>query len=90
VLDKYDLPDLVASLAPRQVWLVNLRSAPGTPVLLREARTEYEYAGATYAAVNANDKLKFGLRREADGIEALLPATAPAAHPGRAPGRNPR
>jgi cephalosporin-C deacetylase-like acetyl esterase len=73
VLGKYDLPDLVASLAPRPVWLVNMRSPLGNQVFLREARSEYEYAQAGYAAVGAAGALRLGLRREGESIGAAYP-----------------
>ncbi len=74
VLGHYDLPDLVASLAPRPVTLMSLRSPLGTPVFKREVRSEYGYAEDAYAAIGARDKLTIGLRREAEGIAPFLPA----------------
>jgi cephalosporin-C deacetylase-like acetyl esterase len=74
VLGKYDLPDLVASLAPRPVWLLNMRSPLGNQVRLREARSEYEYAQAAYAAVGAGSELTLGLRREDESIAAACTA----------------
>ena len=53
VLGHYDLPDLVAALAPRPVTLVSLRSPLGTPVFKREIRTEYKYAEGAYTAAGA-------------------------------------
>jgi cephalosporin-C deacetylase-like acetyl esterase len=73
VLGHYDLPDLVASLAPRPVWLVNLRSPTGTQVFLREARAEYAYAEAAYIAAGARDKLTLGLRREGESLTEAYP-----------------
>jgi cephalosporin-C deacetylase-like acetyl esterase len=74
VLGKYDLPDLVASLAPRPVWLVNLRSAAGSPVFLRETKSEFKYTEAAYAAAGAQDKLTLGLRREGESMAAAYQA----------------
>lgn len=74
VLGKYDFPDLVAALAPRPVWLVNLRSPLGTQVFLRDARSEYRYAQAAFAAVGAAGQLRQGLRREAESVAAAYPA----------------
>jgi len=73
VLGKYDLPDLVASLAPRPVALVNLRSPLGNTVLLSEAQSEYRYAQAGYAALGAADRFRCGLRRENESIAAAFP-----------------
>ena len=73
VLGRYDLPDLVASLAPRPVWLVNLRSPVGTPVFLRDTRDEYRYAETAYAACGAGGRLKLGLRREEESVADAYP-----------------
>ncbi len=74
VLGKYDLPDLVASLAPRPVWLINLRSPLQNQVFLREATSEYAYAEAAYAAIGARSKLILGLRREGEPLTTAYPA----------------
>lgn len=73
VLGKYDLPDLVASLAPRPVELVNMRSPLGNEVFLREVQSEYGYAQAGYAALGAAGRLRLGLRREGERIAAAYP-----------------
>ena len=74
VLAIYDLPDLVASLAPRPVQLVNMRSPLGNKVLLREVQSEYQYAQAGYAALGTASRLRLGLRREGESIAAAYPA----------------
>jgi hypothetical protein len=74
VLGKYDLPDLVAALAPRPVWLVNLRSPLGDRVFLRDASNEYVYGAAGYAAVGAAGQFRLGLRREKETIASAYPA----------------
>ncbi len=74
VLAIYDLPDLVASLAPRPVQLVNMRSPLGNHVLLREVQSEYRYAQAGYAALGTASRLRLGLRREGESIAAAYPA----------------
>ena len=74
VLGKYDLPDLVAALAPRPVWLLNLRSPIGNTVFLRDARHEYAYAASAYAAVGAAEQFRLGLRREGEDIASAYPA----------------
>jgi dienelactone hydrolase len=73
VLGKYDLPDLVASLAPRPVTLVNLRSPLGNIVPLRQVQGEYEYARAAYTALGAASRLRLGLRREDEALVAVCP-----------------
>ncbi len=73
VLGIYDLPDLVASLAPRPVQLVNMRSPLGNKVFLREMQREYSYAQAGYAALGRAGQLTLGLRREGESIAAAYP-----------------
>jgi dienelactone hydrolase len=73
VLGRYDLPELVASLAPRPVSLVNLRSPLGSQVFLRDARKEYAYAAACYAAIGAEEQFRVGLRREEENIADAYP-----------------
>jgi Acetyl xylan esterase (AXE1) len=75
VLRKYDLPDLVASLAPRPVWLSNLRSPLGNQVLLRDARREYAYAEAAYLALGAENHFRLALRREGESIAVAYAAS---------------
>jgi cephalosporin-C deacetylase-like acetyl esterase len=41
VLRSYDLPDIAAALAPRQVWIVNGVNALGQPVKLTELKKQY-------------------------------------------------
>jgi cephalosporin-C deacetylase-like acetyl esterase len=46
VLKTYDLPELVASIAPRQVLIADAVDPLGLPLTLGEARKEYERSGA--------------------------------------------
>ncbi|MCC6342470.1 MAG: acetylxylan esterase [Bryobacterales bacterium] len=73
VLGRYDLPDLAAAIAPRALSITNARSAMGMPVFLREARAEYEYAGAAYGAVGKPEQFRVGLRREDEEIADAFP-----------------
>jgi dienelactone hydrolase len=45
VLKSYDLPDLIAALAPRQVVIADAVDPVGLPLTLAEARTQYQRAG---------------------------------------------
>jgi hypothetical protein len=73
VLGTYDLPDLVASLAPRSVQLVNLRSPAGNIVFLHEVQSEYTYAVKSYTALGFEGQLKIGRRREGESISTAYP-----------------
>lgn len=53
VLGKYDLPDMVAALAPRPVWIMDPTPPVGEPLPPREARKVYAYAAEAYAAAGA-------------------------------------
>ena len=73
VLGTYDLPDLVASLAPRPVQLVNMRSPVGNVLFLREVQSEYAYTHAAYSAIGSAGRLRLGRRREGESIAAAYP-----------------
>lgn len=63
VLGHYDFPDLVAAVAPRPVWLSNLKSPLGNTVAEAEARREYRYAQDAYGTLGAAGRLVFARRR---------------------------
>ncbi|MFB3923352.1 MAG: acetylxylan esterase [Terriglobia bacterium] len=73
VLGVYDLTDLVASLAPRPVKLVNMRSPLGNLALLRETQNEYAYAQGSYAALGFAERFKLGRRREGENVANTYP-----------------
>ncbi len=50
VLRSYDLPDVVAALAPRQVWIVNGVNALGQQMKLTELKKQYASASALQVA----------------------------------------
>jgi cephalosporin-C deacetylase-like acetyl esterase len=50
VLRSYDLPDVVAALAPRQVWIVNGVNALGQRMKLTELKKQYAAAAALQIA----------------------------------------
>ena len=58
----YDFPDLVASLAPRSVWIVNAVDPLGQPVGLGEVRKQY--AGSAQAFEMAKAALDIAQRRD--------------------------
>ena len=57
VLKAYDLPDLVAAMAPRPVWLVDAVDPMGHEVRLEDARKEYARALEAFRAMNAEPAL---------------------------------
>jgi hypothetical protein len=73
VLGQYDLPDVAAALAPRPLWLTNLRSPVGTLLPRRDAVAAYDYAQSAYQAAGKPENLRIGLRREGEPLQAAYP-----------------
>lgn len=79
VLGSYDLPDLVAALAPRPVSLIDLRTPAGSVAPLPAVRSAYQFGVEAYHAAGADTALRFGLRREGEALEQTYPElTAPS------------
>lgn len=57
VLKAYDLPDLVAALAPRPVWLVDAVDPLGKPVPLEETRKQYSSSIEAFKVARAETAL---------------------------------
>ncbi|HEV2383409.1 MAG TPA: alpha/beta hydrolase family protein [Terriglobia bacterium] len=57
VLKAYDLPDLVAALAPRPVWLVDAVDPLGMPVPLEETRKQYSSSIEAFKVARAETAL---------------------------------
>ncbi len=72
ILVKYDLPDLVAAIAPRPVTLANFRLPAGASAPLTEVRKEYAYAESAYRA-RRSAGLVFRIRREDEPIPDAYP-----------------
>ena len=70
VLRFYDLPDLVAALAPREVWMVNPVDAVGKVVQSRQAESNYTFAQQAFSLTGQPDRLHFRNR----GTETILRA----------------
>jgi hypothetical protein len=68
VLGQYDLPDLVASLAPRPVTLLNLRSPTGASLLEKDRLAEYRSAIEAYTATGKPQALAIRVRREQEPL----------------------
>ncbi len=70
VLRFYDLPDLVAALAPREVWMVNPVDAVGQVVRSRQAESNYAFAQQAFRLTGQPNRLHFRNR----GTETILQA----------------
>ncbi|MEO7145286.1 MAG: acetylxylan esterase [Bryobacteraceae bacterium] len=73
VLGKYDFPDLVAALAPRQVALVDVRTPMGHTAELKDVQDTYAYARQAYNALGSGSHLRILLRREDEPLAAVYP-----------------
>jgi len=70
VLRFYDLPDLVAALAPREVWMVNSVDAVGHAVRSQQAESTYAFAKQAYRLTGQPNRLHFRDR----GAQTILQA----------------
>jgi cephalosporin-C deacetylase-like acetyl esterase len=66
----YDLPDLVAALAPREVWMVNPVDAMGRFVQTRQGESNYSFAQQAFRITGQPNHLHFKNR----GNETILQA----------------
>jgi dienelactone hydrolase len=73
VLHHYDLPDLVAAVAPRPVTLANLRWPAGAAATLRDSAREYAYAESAYRTRKAAEQMQLRIRRENESLSAAYP-----------------
>ncbi|MSO24229.1 MAG: hypothetical protein EXQ58_13510 [Acidobacteria bacterium] len=70
VLRFYDLPDLVAALAPREVWMVNPVDSVGQVVRSRQTESNYAFAQQAFRLAGQPNRLHFRNR----GTETILQA----------------
>ena len=67
VLKSFDLPDLVAALAPRAVWLVDTNDPLGQVLPTNQARKEYRSASEAYLHAGAPRAIHTRNRRPGEG-----------------------
>jgi pimeloyl-ACP methyl ester carboxylesterase len=70
-LRSYDLPELVAALAPRQVWVVNGVDALGHQVGIGEVRKQYARSLEAFRASGLEASLRIAERRTDEGVAAI-------------------
>jgi hypothetical protein len=70
-LRRYDLPDLVAALAPRPVWIANSVDALGHRVKMTDAGKRYEDAATAFRLAGAGNSLRIVERRSGDRAAAF-------------------
>ncbi len=72
VLKAYDLPDLVAALAPRAVWIMNAHDPMGKRAGTAELRKTYERALEAFKAVGAADSIRFAVTRPEEKLGSVF------------------
>jgi len=70
VLKAYDLPDLVAALAPRPTWIVDARDPLGYRVGIAKVRGQYAGAVEAFKSVGAQDALHIEVTEPKDEFSA--------------------
>ncbi|HEY2933427.1 MAG TPA: acetylxylan esterase [Acidobacteriota bacterium] len=73
VLQYYDLPDLAASLAGRQVWIINATDPLGNVLPVKNVASEYSRAQEAFRAAGAGDTLYLRVRKPGEGVEKAYP-----------------
>ena len=58
ILKDFDLPDVAAAIAPRELWIVRPRMPSGAKEWLATARAEYAPVLAAYARAGANESFR--------------------------------
>lgn len=68
VLRSFDLPDLVAALAPRQVWIVNAVNALGQQIRTAETSKLYDDSFAAFRVAKADNALLITERNKHESV----------------------
>lgn len=68
VLRSFDLPDLVAALAPRQVWIVNAVNALGQQIRTAETNKLYDDSFAAFRVAKADNALLITERNKSESV----------------------
>lgn len=72
-LTAYDLPDLAATLAPRKLTILNTINPRRNPMILREAKVQYQNAEKAFAAAGAAQSLVIAERKPGHPLTKWLP-----------------
>jgi dienelactone hydrolase len=73
VLRAYDLDDLAAAFAPRDLWIVNSMDPLNRRVALEEVHKQYARARQAFATVGAADRLRVGEHRPQQTLSSVYP-----------------
>ena len=69
VLKVYDLPDLVAALAPRPVWIVNATDPVGKRINIGELQKQYARPLEAFKALGAESAIRMAWRNPEEGLQ---------------------
>jgi len=72
ILRELDLPDLVASLAPRPCWLLNSTGPRGEALSMSAIEDRYKTARDSYARLGAGDQLRFLVQPDLELTNSLV------------------
>ncbi len=71
LLRRFDLPDLVAALAPRSCWLVNSVGPDGETMLEQNVKNRYQNATENYSKLASSERLRFLVRPDQEKAKTL-------------------
>ncbi len=71
ILRQFDIPELVASLAPRPCWLLNGKGAEGETLPASLLRKNYEAALRTFSTVAGGKRLQFLVQPDEERLHAI-------------------
>jgi cephalosporin-C deacetylase-like acetyl esterase len=71
ILCEFDLPDLIATLAPRPIWFLNVVGAENEVLAESDVRIRFEAAISSYSNFEASDKLRIYVEPEKKRMEIL-------------------
>jgi hypothetical protein len=70
-LKSFDLPDMVSSLAPRSVWIVNAVNGLGHPMPIDQIHRPYARAERAFEAAGAGQQMHITERRPGDAVAGV-------------------
>ncbi len=71
VLKAYDLPDLVAALAPRPVWIVNAKDPMGKQVGIAEVRTQFSRSVQAFKTLGGESAIQIAVAKPEEPLETI-------------------
>jgi len=72
VLKAYDVPDLLAALAPRPVWVIDAEDPLGKRVALAEIQREYVRASEAFKTLGAQNAFHISMTRPEEKLGSIF------------------